>query len=213
MRHERQPKNKLTLSLEIVSAGVGQTGLAATTFFVLQRLNDSLYYNRGTGTWDAAPPPANLLDEVHATRFPGLYEFEVPTVDLTNNLAEDGYRFLVAETTTPVQEMGRIDVGPVLGGEWEELLADHYPPPSSTSMADALGRVLALRQQNVRFVPSAWDAVSKQPTAGLVLIYGSKADLLADTGPGWALAIGKYTITGAFSGIGELTAYTSVKDL
>jgi len=87
-------------------------------------------------------------------------------------------------------------------------------PMSSYSVDGTFGdwirRTLSLRQNNMRVVWSTWSA-SGVPTDGLVLIYDSKADLLADSAP-WALATGKYTIAQSFDGSGRPTAYTSVKD-
>ena len=78
------------------------------------------------------------------------------------------------------------------------------------TFGDWIRRTLSLRQNNMRVVWTAWNAAGV-PTAGLVLIYNTKADLLADSSP-WALSTGKYTIAQTFDGSGRPTAYTSVKD-
>lgn len=192
MRYERQPIDQIKLTLEIAVVGAGQTGLAATTLFVLQRLSDGLYWDDNLTSWQPATPGTNQLIEVDAVRFPGLYEYDLPLAGVSLADAEDGYRFLVSESTTPVLSMGTIAVEQPKGGPW---------------------RTLALRQSNVRFVPSAWDPVTRQPTAGEVLVYATKAALLGDTGPGWVAAVGRYTVGATFDGSGLLTEYTSVVDV
>ena len=78
------------------------------------------------------------------------------------------------------------------------------------TFGDWIRRMLSLRQNNTRVVWSAWNA-SGVPTAGKVLIYDSKADLLADSDP-WPLATGEYAIVQTFDGSGRPATYTSVKD-
>jgi hypothetical protein len=214
MRHERQPKDQLVLSLEVILGGIGQTGLAATTFFLLQRLSDAKYLDLTTGLWTVGVPGAtNVLGEVDAVNLPGLYEFTVPGTALTPAdllLAGAGYRFRVAESSISMAEHGRISVGPVKGGEWDEAESAHHD--TAGTMGNTAARILRLRQNNMRFVPTAWDSVTRQPTTGLVLSYDSKADLNADTGPAWALATGRYTVDATFDLNGQLTEYTSVRD-
>lgn len=193
MRHERQPKDRLILTLEVVLAGVGKAGiLPAFTGFQLQRLSDSAWWRDSAGTWGVAPDPSNQLSEVDATNFPGLYQYVVDPAELDADLAAEGYRFVVVETAFGSREHGLIDVDEVAGGGVRDNL---------------LTRTAALRQRNMRFAPSTWDPVTKQPTAGTITIYGSKADATADIN-----AIGQYTIQATFDGSGQLTEYTSVED-
>lgn len=213
MRTEVQPANQIILTLEVVLGGIGQTGLAASTHFELQRLSDSKWLDLTTGLWILVPGGAtNVLSEVDATNFPGFYEFVVPSTALTASdlvLGYDGYRFIVEETVNKPRENGMIVPGPVKGGVWEEADAAHF---NADTMGNVLARMLRLRQSNMRFVPTAWDTVTRQPTVGEVLIYDDSVTLLADTGPGWALATGRYTVAATFDGSGHLTEYTSVKD-
>lgn len=78
---------------------------------------------------------------------------------------------------------------------------------ASGSVGDAIRRMLGLRQHNVRAVNTAWNA-DGQPTAGLVLVYDSKVDLLADADP-WPLATGKYAFAATYDGSLRLTDYES----
>lgn len=80
------------------------------------------------------------------------------------------------------------------------------------TFGNAINRILRLRQENLRVVNTAW-ASNNQPTAGYVLIYASSADLTTDTGPGWALAKGRYDFTATYNGSLQLTEYESVRTL
>lgn len=210
-RHENQPANRLRITLELVLIQYGLVGLSASTEFQVQRIADGLWWSDSGLLWDAAPDPTNQLVEVDPTNFQGLYEYVIPPGEIDIELGKQGYRFVVRETTHQVREHGIIVPGPAEGGVWKEAIADNFDS-ADDDFANLAVRMLALRQNNMRFVPSAWDVTTKQPTSGEVLIYASKADLLADTGPAWALAIGRYTVAATFDGSGQLTAYTSVRD-
>jgi hypothetical protein len=211
MRYEVQIGNLLGVTLETVIGGQPLTGLAATTTWQLYRQFDSKWWNAAGGTWDATPPVSQVMVELDATNLPGLYVGAVPLGAIDLEAGKNGYWFMAYESTNVIREYGRIVPGPAVGGVWKELVTNRFDA-AAADFANLFVRMAALRQTNMRFVPSTWDAVTKQPTAGLVLIYETKADLLADVGPGWALAIGQYTVDATFSALGELTAYTSVQD-
>lgn len=80
------------------------------------------------------------------------------------------------------------------------------------TLGDDMRRMLSLRQNNVRIVNATWSA-NGQPATGSIYIYDSAADLTTDTGPGWALATGRYDFTATYDGSGRLTDYISARVL
>lgn len=90
-----------------------------------------------------------------------------------------------------------------------EVLFGHglSPYTAAGTVGNGIRRMLALRQDNTRVVYTAWNA-SRDPTAGYVLIYASKADLDADADP-WTLAIGRYDWTATYDGSLRITGYKS----
>jgi hypothetical protein len=211
MRTEIQPANQIGVSLELVLSGIGLIGAAATTEFQIQRISDSKWWDDSATDWTVGVPLSQQLNEIDATNFQGLYGYTIPSGSIDIVLGNEGYRFVVRETTHSVREHGYITVGPVLGGIWKELIADRFSA-ADDDFANLAFRMAALRQTNMRFVPSAWDTTTKQPTAGEVLVYETKTDLQTDIGPAYLNAIGRYTVDAVFDGLGQLTRYTSVKD-
>jgi hypothetical protein len=65
-------------------------------------------------------------------------------------------------------------------------------------------------QTNKRVVYTAWTASGK-PTAGLILLYESQADMLADVDP-WNLAEQTYPFTTTYDGSDQPTEYTQGKN-
>lgn len=209
MRHERQPRNAIRVTLEIIGGGVGQTGLSPT--FVLQRLSDGAWWDALGGTWEAAAV-VNALPELDATNFPGVYEYALPAAGHVEPDGREGYRFQVVETVTSTRETGIIHPGAVVGGELQEMVDDHFDPGTPGSLADAIQRMLGLRQSNMRFIPATWDANTAQPTSGMVYLYKSKTDLLSDTAP-WSGAYASYSVAASFDpDTGQLQSYTSVRE-
>jgi hypothetical protein len=68
--------------------------------------------------------------------------------------------------------------------------------------------MLVLRQENMRFIPSAWDPTTKQPTAGTLYLYPSVAAYDADAVPDGTGAFEEYDMEATFSS-GELQWYGS----
>ncbi len=69
---------------------------------------------------------------------------------------------------------------------------------------DTLRRIRAWHSWNYRMVATAWDSVSKEPTAGTLKIYPTAADADADTN-----AIEAATLTATFDAEGRVTLYKS----
>lgn len=80
------------------------------------------------------------------------------------------------------------------GAVWDQLQTAHTV---AGSFGDGFRRMLALRQENMRVVYTAWNA-ARVPTAGTIYLYPSKAALDADpTGTG-AGSFGSYSFTATF---------------
>lgn len=103
MRFEDQPWNAITARLEVISAGVGVTGLSPTA--QIKRLSDGKYWNGAT--WQVGATSVSMA-EVDATNEPGVYEAVVLTAQLDYALGTAGYRFWVKETTNLVLQNGFI---------------------------------------------------------------------------------------------------------
>jgi hypothetical protein len=89
----------------------------------------------------------------------------------------------------------------------DEPMAGHV---AAGTLGDYMMRMLGLRQQNNRVKYTAWNA-GGVPTAGVVYIYATKADMDSDTGATGAASTGSYTIAAAFDGSLRPTSYTSGK--
>lgn len=109
MRHEIQPWDRVRAQLEVIVAGAGQTGL--TPLCAIQRKIDGYWLANGGGSW-AAGFAVNTMTAVNAVTQPGLYEYAVPTGQLTYVQGAEGYRIVIAETTQPLLEYVSVDVGP-----------------------------------------------------------------------------------------------------
>lgn len=210
-----QPHNRIGATLYVSVGGVPRTGLAATTHLLLERRLDGLFWDVAANNWLPGPPPAigvptQTLLESDPANFPGNYTRVLSGPDLDYDLGIRGYRFVVTETTSGVREGGIIFPDAAIGGIWKEDLGDILNPGDNDPI-NAIFRMLSLRQEHMRFVPSAWDATTRQPTAGLVLLYTNKTDATNDVAP-WPLATHQYTITAGFDGSGQLTGYLSVRD-
>jgi len=179
MRFEMHPRTDLRIGCEIVDLGAGQTGLTVTA--TLRRTSDGQYLQSGGG-WGASPSNLSLTEPSSANQ-PGLYSYTVAAADLSPS--DKQYIAKITESTFSVLEYVRIV--PILG-----LTED----------------VMILGQnERMKFLPSAWDSTSKQPTAGTVWTYASSAAFAADTVPDGTGSNGEYDVTATFSG-GQLTLFT-----
>jgi hypothetical protein len=79
---------------------------------------------------------------------------------------------------------------------------------TTNTFGDYIRRMLGIRQKHMRSVYSTFNGAG-QPLTGIVLIYNTGVDLDNDTGPGWALATGRYDFTATYDGSGRLTEYKS----
>ncbi len=144
MRQETHSWDDVRVTAEIVSAGVGQTGLSPTV--TVQRIDTGEYLNNGGTLWvPGGPAPTNPMVEVDATDLPGLYEFDVPLARLTEvGAGGPGFFVAIVETTQPVREYVKIEtevsataelsaaaVTDVVNGVWDEDLVSHSGPPAT----------------------------------------------------------------------------------
>lgn len=210
------PWNRIRVSLEVVAAGVGQTGLTPTV--AIQRLSDGYWLASGGASW-AVGVATNPMVEVSAGNLPGLYEYAIPADQLTYTQGRQGYRVVMVETVNAkrIHKLIYAEESP-----WEEARADHngaanfgggvrIGPNELDDVEASLFRILGTRQENTRVINTAWSTTSKQPTAGYILVYESAADLAADVAP-WALAVARYDFEAVYSGA-LLSSYTSTKVL
>lgn len=89
---------------------------------------------------------------------------------------------------------------------WSEPMAGYSV---AGTFGESFRRMLALRQENMKVVYTAWNAANV-PTAGKVYIYPSKSALDADTGDTGVGALGSYSFTGTFDVL-KPTKYSSAK--
>jgi hypothetical protein len=71
MRQETQHFDQVKASIEVVTAGTGQTGLSPTV--AIQRISDGQWLANGGGSW-AAGFATNPLVETDINNLPGHYE-------------------------------------------------------------------------------------------------------------------------------------------
>ena len=92
---------------------------------------------------------------------------------------------------------------------WSEATSAYAVPGT---FGEGFRRMLALRQENMRVVYTAWNAVNV-PTAGVVYIYPSKAAMDADAGGTGIGSFGSYVFDATFDGTPAIKPieYTSGK--
>lgn len=181
MRFEAQPWNAIRLLLEIVDTGVGQTGKTVTG--TVRRTSNGQYLQSGGG-WGASPSSLSF-SQASATDQPGLYFYDPTVADLSTT---DG-KYIVKITESTYNVLEYVLITPVLSGDDQR-------------------RMYGLRQENMRFIPSAWDSTTKQPTAGTVYLYPSTSAYDADTTPNGTGAMASWSISALFSA-GQLSHYGS----
>jgi hypothetical protein len=194
MRHETQPWPFLRVTLEQVFGGVPFTG-SVTAQAGIFRISDGQYWDGAA--WQGAPAFVAMPE----SPISGVYAVAVPPADVDYEAGKEGYIVRVTDTTTGILESVKIDQGP---RPWQDLQSDFT---DADTFGDRFARMVALRQRNMRFTPSAWDPVTSQPTAGTITIYATRANALADIN-----AIGEYSVQATFNGSGQLTEYVSVED-
>lgn len=108
MRSETQQWEAVAVRLEVVNAGVGETGLAPVA--TLQRVSDSLWYDFGSNDFTSATPV--LLSMTGVVGLDGLYEFvpAFPSLSPPSGAGVEGYRFTASEPTHLIRETGHISV-------------------------------------------------------------------------------------------------------
>jgi len=204
MQVVNQRWNGVVARLEIVVGGVAETTAAPTV--KVRRESDGNWLATGGGSWGASAA-TNAMTHGDPTNRPGCYFYAIPSGDLIPGA--EGYNLVIEAPA-----VGSMP-GPILQHVRVELVMnDELVLDSNTggSLGDTLKRTLRLRQNNVRTVYSTFNA-SDQPLTGEVLIYDGSADLLSDTGPGWAGATGKYEFVATYDASNRLVSYVSVKTL
>lgn len=182
MRHESQPYDQVRATLEIVSAGQGQTGLVPTV--AIRRLSDNLWLQAGGGSWGAGFATNNMV-ALDATNLPGYYQYVVPGAQLDETAGAAGYVMRIVESNTGLLET--ILVQPSGGGGatpsaiadavWTETLGDHSGVGGST--AEALASITS-----AAIADAVWDeAAASHNTAG------SMGELLNNAGGGSSPAL------------------------
>lgn len=107
MRQETQGWATVAVRLEIVNAGVGETGLDPTA--ILQRVSDGQWYDTGTNDFTSGAPV--LLSMLGVAGLDGVYEFSplIGALSPPSGAAAGGYRFAVLESTHLIYETGHIE--------------------------------------------------------------------------------------------------------
>ena len=178
MRYEYQPWDNILISVEIVDLGTGITGLTVEAYV---RRTSNGQYLQTAGGWGASAQ-AVTLTAVDATNLPGLYSYSIGASDLSPDNGQ--YLVRIIESTYNVREHLRIT--------------------QTLSAADQ--RKLLDATNRTRFIPSAWDSTTKQPTAGTIYVYATNALYDADTTPNGTGAYASWPVTATFSS-GQLTVY------
>ena len=202
MRHEIQHWDAIRASLELVVAGMGQTGLSPLVG--IQRRSDGRWLANGGGSWQVAFA-TNTMTEPDATNQPGAYEYAIPSGQLAYAQSVTGYRMVITESTLSIRENVRV-VG--ARAEWAETLT--WGSVVAGSQGEELLIINALRQNNVRVVYDTYD-VGGKPLHGYVYVYASKAALEADISP-WAGAEHSWEFDASYDGLGRIEFYTSTRE-
>jgi hypothetical protein len=200
MRNQFTRPNELHVSVSLVSAGAGLTGLSPSCR--IQRRSDDAWFT-GAG-WGATT--ALAMTEVSAANLAGFYEYEVDPVYLDAEDGAEGYRVVITEATTTFREHVDISVAQSMADLLEESMS---PYETQGTLGNHLNRILRLRQENTHVVYTAWSS-NGQPTEGYVLTYASAADLNSDADP-WPLAKSRHDFVATYDGSLQLTDYTSVR--
>ncbi len=178
MRAEVQPWNDIRVTVEIVDEGTGVTGLTVTCH--IKRTSDGQWLQDGGG-WGASIDTLDM-SEVDSTNLPGLYGFTIGSDDQD---AENGhYIVLIRETTYALREHLRI--------------------VQAISAEDQ--RILFSLRHCMRFIPTAWDATTKQPTSGSLFLYENDTFYDADTVPDGTGAYKEIVMEASFTS-GQLDVY------
>lgn len=122
MRHETQHWDKIRATVEIISGGEGQTGLAPEV--AIQRRSDGFWLASGGGSWTAIYD-TNTMSEVNSVDLPGLYEYEIPVDQLDYDQSLVGYRMKIVESENLIYENVSVDG---LRSEWKEDLSTYSGP-------------------------------------------------------------------------------------
>lgn len=119
MRYEKQKWDDISVYLEIVALGVGQTGLSPEVYIF--RNDDSQWLQTGGGSWGAGVA-SNTMTEVDAANLPGLYIYAVPAARLSYPNGGAGYVARCVEGVNSVLEHVYITQEE---DTWDEARADH----------------------------------------------------------------------------------------
>lgn len=149
-RFTQQTWGAIVARLELVIAGVGQTGLNPTV--AIQRLADSQWLQAGGGAWGAGFAVNNMV-QVDAANQPGLYEYVVPTARLDFVLSLAGYRLKYVEVGIPVLEYeylgmkpefsGLLGVGDATAGTNNSITLNAWAPGTANYHNDMLVTIVA----------------------------------------------------------------------
>jgi hypothetical protein len=107
MRQENQQRDKVRATVEISSAGSGQTGLSPTV--IIKRVSDGQYYDAVGGSF-AVGVVTNSMLEYDSVNVPGVYILSIPSSQLDMELGSQGYIYAVTEITNSVYETSFISV-------------------------------------------------------------------------------------------------------
>lgn len=196
MRFEVQPWNRVTARMEIVLAGVPQTGRAPTS--QIKRLADSQYWNGATwqvGATDVA------MTEIDSVNEPGVYELPVLLAQLDYTLGLQGYRFWVEDASEPLYENCFVKQETM---PWMELVTSYVTTGTfGHRVAMALGiagqfwaRIMGQAGPN-----PVYDGSGRLLTARHA-VYPSSADVTADTN-----RIGQIDVTATYDVDGNLATF------
>jgi hypothetical protein len=179
MREVKQHADSITAYLEVVRAGSAIGGLSPTC--TIYRESDGQYWDAGGIAWVGAP----VANPMIAGPFTGTYKLTIPAPETTGAdyvAGFPGYVVQVLEATRIITEHTHI----VPIRDFTEEMLDN-----ALSVYEALKRMLALRQDNMNILYTAWTTDGK-PTDGTVWIYDSKAAADADTVPDGTGSTGEY---------------------
>lgn len=191
MRHETQRWDLISVSFEAVAGGVGDAGLTPTV--AIQRKSDGLYLQSGGGSWGAGFATNNMT-EVDASNQPGLYEYAVPSGQLSRTAGADGYFVKVVESVNSLLEYSSISVYDP-GAVWSEDRTDHV---AAGTLGQLLQIVAGLVQYNHRLSSPTYDANGRLLTATLT-VYPTGTDAQNQTS-----ALESVDITMTYDGDGNL---------
>tara|TARA_R110002126_G_scaffold43113_5_gene123818 strand:+ start:399 stop:1385 length:987 start_codon:yes stop_codon:yes gene_type:complete len=166
MRQETQHWDNIRIGVELVIAGVGQTGLSPTVR--IRRTSDGQWWSGAA--WGGTATDVAMV-ETDVTDLPGFYSYAIPSGGLVYADGAEGYLSVVKETTLSLME--HVVTDQLLQSSWDDLRTDHVT-------AGSFGTGVVVYALSALAKGECATAVWNEPLAGHVTV-GFAGQFLNDT--------------------------------